>query len=103
MASSSLDEHLHGGLAQDLDHALDALAVQLAADLLVEPLGASVHGDEADELLQPGHRLLGVPHQTEVQAEPAVSAGLRLRATIKVIHDDRRVAANEHRVLLEDL
>ena len=66
-------------------------------------LGGAIGRDEADELLESGQRLLGVLHQAQVQPEAAVVADIRPGATVAIVNDDRRVAADQRRVLLEDL
>ena len=92
-----------GRLTQDLDDTLDAFAVQFPADLLVETFGGAMDRDETDEFLEPGQRLIAVFHQAQVQAKPAVVAGTRLVTTVEIVDDDRRVAADQLRVVLEDL
>src|SRR5262249_22792443 len=99
---TSPQEQLHGRLAQEFNDAINAFAVQFAADLPVEAFGSAMDRDEADELLEPGQRLLGVPHQPQVQLKAAVAAGTRPGATVEVVDDDRRVAADQVRIVLED-
>ena len=62
-----------------------------------------VDDEEPDELLEPGHRLLGVPDQAEVQPEALVVLGLRRVGGVQVVDQDDRVVADLVGGVLEDL
>src|SRR5262249_48118211 len=88
---------------QQLDHPLEAFAVQLPANLAIEPLAAPVHREEPEELSQPGERLAGVSHESEVQPEAVILGRILPTGAVEVEDDERRIVADQGGVEFEDL
>ena len=59
--------------------------------------GFAIHGDEAEEFLEPRQGLLGLLDQAQVEPKAAITAGFSVRMGVVVVDQDDRIVADQVR------
>ena len=89
--------------AENLDHTIESLSIQFAADRAIQRYRSSVDGNETEKLLQPGQCLLGMLDQAQVQPEAPITPGFSIGRGIEVVDQDNRIVSDQVGNTLEEL